>query len=356
MGWRRFFEAIGDIIDRILGDREPQSPPPPVPDEPDEPDEPDVPDEPDTPEVPTGKGKKYVYDLKMDIEEADGLVAFPFEGGKVEGRLFVVGKEDDFSEPNGQTLLVSGVIEKVTAADGDDITGRMGDNTVMNPVPYQFSSYRLGYAVDNDKVSAAGNGVMADDFSRISDIVISGGGNGSYGSLVKKVVLKGNAVLKEVLDVDLETEKPEPNPDEGWKDSEQVFELSGDSEGEVSIETKGIEHRSGTNHDGGYEYIFLTLRGEDFDRFLLFNTGGDRGIRTFNEPPGKLYFEIVDNNLPDAHTWKVKWGGGVIRVYLDGQELEKATAEFHGRPTKAIAGGYENASRNFWGQWRNFIK
>jgi len=206
--WKKLLERLRGIIDKIIGrDKpEPEPGPEPLP----EPDPEPLPD-PVMPDPPvSGKGKKYVYKMDMDIEEADGLMAFMFEGGKIEGRLFVVGREEDFSAPRGQTLLVSGIIEGVVSRDGDDITGRIGGDKEMKPVPYRLASYELGYAVDNAKVEASGSGLLMADYRMIDKVSLKGSGKGSYASMAKNVVCRGKGVLVEVLDVELEDEKPEP--------------------------------------------------------------------------------------------------------------------------------------------------
>lgn len=208
MSWRGLWSDLRDFLDSILGIPEKPQDKPEAPEGPDEGD--DKPEPPETPpEVPeapeegdSDKGKKYVYEFVMDIEEADGLVAFPFEGGKVKGRLFITGRESDFSEPRGQKLLVSGVIDSVISSDGSDITGSLYGNTEMEAVEYTLSSYELGYAVDNKNASVSGVGILSENFGIIGDIRINGKGKGDYKRFARNVKCLGIAVLKEVQDVD----------------------------------------------------------------------------------------------------------------------------------------------------------
>ena len=136
-------------------------------------------------------------------------------------------------------------------------------------------------------------------------------------------------------------------------DNSKTFTFSPMRQGSFTIDTRGIKHQNGRNRDGGWEYIFLSFFGDGFRRVLLFHAGGgNRAIRYFVEPPGTHKLEVASDNLPGWHTWKVAWGNGKLRFFLDGRQIG-STESFNGRPTKVIAGGYSNSKRNFNGQWRN---
>jgi len=189
MSWKRFL----DFLERLIGVKDE------VPSKPDK-------DEPTVPVIPPEgrlNGRKYVYKVTLDIEKADGMMVFPFEDGKLEGRLFITGRESDFTLPKGQKLLVSGVIDKITSWDGKDVTGNIQGNTELKPVEYTLTSYEVGYAIDNDKVSASGVGILNKDFKSIDNLKMSGRGKGSYELLINGASCSGRAVLVEVLDVDL---------------------------------------------------------------------------------------------------------------------------------------------------------
>ena len=146
------------------------------------------------------------------------------------------------------------------------------------------------------------------------------------------------------------------NPNQTSVDRHYTFAAR--ESGSVTIETSGINHRSVPSINGDWEYIFLTLKGEGFGRILLLHAGGNgRAIRYVVEGGGTdtMRMEIASDNLPGWHTWKVTWGGGQLKFFLDGRQIGR-TETFTGKPNQAWAGGYPccGGKRNFLGKWRNF--
>lgn len=140
---------------------------------------------------------------------------------------------------------------------------------------------------------------------------------------------------------------------DGWSGSQRTFSLNGSSSGSVTFETRGITSQSGRNDNGGWEYIFLTLRGNGFDRVILYQVGGGRDAIRYliGGPEPFTQNNATRDNLPGVHRWSVSWSGGTITIRLDGRTL--GSHPFSGRPTKAIIGGYDSRGRDFRGEWRN---
>jgi len=147
--------------------------------------------------------------------------------------------------------------------------------------------------------------------------------------------------------------------------SPETVSLAALAEGEVEFQTYGIRHMDERkylnplrpllwrkNADGGWEYIFLSLFGEGFDRVILFHAGGPGRAVRWKVGTNPMQMEVASDNLPDWHTWKVKWGGGKMRLYLDGQQIGRAE-EFTGKVSRVIYGGYIDNRRNFKGKWRH---
>ena len=146
---------------------------------------------------------------------------------------------------------------------------------------------------------------------------------------------------------------PDPPSAGAWRGDSQAFELPGKLAGEVSFTTRGIVHRNGNNADGGAEYIFLQLSGRGFERVLLMNMAGNRGIRyLITAYQGAFNLNAHSNDLPGEHQWRVQWGGGYMTFRLDDNVIGREP--FTGVPTGAIIGGNGDPRRNFKGEWRGF--
>ena len=114
----------------------------------------------------------------------------------------------------------------------------------------------------------------------------------------------------------------------------------------------------GPHSTGESEYFFLTLRGDGFARIMIANMSSSRGIRYWVDPGSSRaqvlqLYPNANNELMDWHKWTLRWNGVDVRVYLDDAQLGPVFG-FKGRPTLAIADGYDDGVRNFKGQWRDF--
>lgn len=143
----------------------------------------------------------------------------------------------------------------------------------------------------------------------------------------------------------------DPVSDEGWRSSKERFALSG-STGEVVFETRNMRSQSNRNKDGGWEYIFLTLRGSGFDRILLYQVGGGRNAVRYrvDGPQRAVNNSATSDNRPGVHRWRVAWDGSSVVFELDGRSLGRHA--FSQEPTRVTIGGYDGPNRDFRGEWR----
>ena len=163
----------------------------------------------------------------------------------------------------------------------------------------------------------------------------------------------GTVHLPEFPQQDIPVVLPPPDQDQGeWAATSECVLFAPSPAGWVEIETRGISHQDGRNDDGGWEYIFLTLHGSGFDRVILFHAGGSGRKVRFKVGTAPMQTGLCTDNLPDAHTWRVTWGGGEMMLLLDGLQIGRTEA-FSGTPDRVIFGGYDDSRRDFRGSWRN---
>ncbi len=306
-----------------------------------------------------GDWVEYVYEVDVEVEQADGLVGSGFVGATADIELVLAGPEKSFEQPVGKKFMVSGTVKKVADKDGKDITSMLQGNTEMKPTEYVLESRNIRYEIDNERANVVGTAVLSDDLGRLDDVDVRGGGKGANGSIARDVVATGSGTLSEVRE-GIPGPVPGPNPpdDGSGHTKSKTFKFQASERGEVSLETAGIKHQNGPNKDGGWEYIFLSLFGKGFNRVLLFHAGGGgRKTRYYIEHRSKSdavhRLEVATDNLPGWHRWTVKWENRQIKFFLDGRQIGH-TEVFKGVPTRAIAGGYTDSRRDFRGRWRNF--
>ena len=165
----------------------------------------------------------------------------------------------------------------------------------------------------------------------------------------------GTIPLPELQDIDIPVVLPPQGeqPDAGgWATESERVRFDPSRLGAVEMQTLGIVAQPGRNADGGWEYMILTLHGDGFDRVLLFQVGGGRKAIRFKVGTQPAQNNVCSDNLPDAHTWRVEWGDGSMRVLLDGRQVGH-DEDFNGAPSSAIFGGYDDSRRDFKGSWRN---
>ena len=145
---------------------------------------------------------------------------------------------------------------------------------------------------------------------------------------------------------------PPTPPADDWRSKQERLNVPSGAT-RLSFRTRGMQSQPGRNGDGGWEYIFLTLRGNGFDRVLLYQVGGGRKqIRArIDGPDYWVENNLRSDNLPGEHAWLLDWAGGRLRVYLDGKQI--VDRPFRGQPTRAIVGGYDSAGRDWRGQHRD---
>ena len=119
--------------------------------------------------------------------------------------------------------------------------------------------------------------------------------------------------------------------------------------GILSITVHDMKHEEKENEDGGHEFMILSLYG-DFGRVLLFHaSGGSRSVRFKVQEIG-MQMEIASDNLPGPHVFQIRWGGGFVASFLDGQMIGHKEV-FNGKPTRLFWGGNQDAGRAILAGW-----
>lgn len=110
------------------------------------------------------------YDIKMVVEQADGMVAARYRGVKARGTISIEGTEEQFSDPAGKTFTVSGQVTGAQYPTGEELGARQIQGMKFGPIQHTYGqdtqvvsgsnwSVSLIVKLDGDRLTATVLGV-----------------------------------------------------------------------------------------------------------------------------------------------------------------------------------------------------